>query len=74
MGAEYLSYVKSIASFALTFFGYIISVLASVICVSLLNCSSEKLCFVNQTRESADTIYVVLRRLIDNSLFINIFT
>ena len=31
MGAEYLSYVKSIATFALTFFGYIISVLASVL-------------------------------------------
>ena len=31
LGAEYLSYVKSIATFALTFFGYIISVLASVI-------------------------------------------
>ena len=30
MGAEYLSYVKSIATFAITFFGYIISVLASV--------------------------------------------
>ena len=30
MGAEYLSYVKSIATFALTFFVYIISVLASV--------------------------------------------
>ena len=30
MGAEYLSYVKSIATFALTFFGYIISVLVSV--------------------------------------------
>ena len=30
MGAEYLSYVKSIATFALTFFAYIISVLASV--------------------------------------------
>ena len=30
MGAEYLSDVKSIATFALTFFGYIISVLASV--------------------------------------------
>ena len=28
--AKYLSYVKSIATFALTFFGYIISVLASV--------------------------------------------
>ena len=28
--AEYLSYVKSIAKFALTFFGHIISVLASV--------------------------------------------
>ena len=31
MDAEYLSYVKSIATFALTFFGYIILVLASVI-------------------------------------------
>ena len=30
MGAEYSSYVKSIATFALTFFGYIILVLASV--------------------------------------------
>ena len=29
MGAEYLSYVKSIAIFALTFFEYIISDLAS---------------------------------------------
>ena len=28
--AEYLSYVKSIATYTLTFFGYIISVLASV--------------------------------------------
>ena len=32
LGAEYLSYVKSIATFALTFFGYIISVLANVYC------------------------------------------
>ena len=30
MGAEHSSYVKSIATFALRFFGYIISVLASV--------------------------------------------
>jgi hypothetical protein len=30
MGAEYLSYVKFIAAEALTFFRYIISVLASV--------------------------------------------
>jgi len=30
MGAEYLSYVKSIATFAPTFYGYIISALASV--------------------------------------------
>ena len=30
MGAEYLSYVKSIATFAPTFYGYIISSLASV--------------------------------------------
>ena len=30
MGAEYLSYVQSIATFAPTFYGYIISVLASV--------------------------------------------
>ena len=31
LGAEYLSYVKFIAIHALTFFGYIISVLASVL-------------------------------------------
>ena len=31
MGAEYLSYVKSIATFALTFYGYIISILASAL-------------------------------------------
>ena len=30
MGAEYLSYVKYIATFALIFFGYIFSVLANV--------------------------------------------
>ena len=30
LGAEYLSYVKFIATYALTFFGYIILVLASV--------------------------------------------
>ena len=30
LGAKYLSYVKSIATFSLKFFGYIISVLASV--------------------------------------------
>jgi len=30
MGADYSFYVKSIATFALVFFGYIISVLASV--------------------------------------------
>ena len=30
LGAKYLSYVKSIATYAPTFFGYIISVLASV--------------------------------------------
>ena len=30
MGAEYLSYMKSIGTFALTFLGYVISVLASV--------------------------------------------
>ena len=32
MGADYSFYVKSIATFALTYFGYIISVLASVNC------------------------------------------
>ena len=31
MGAEYLPYVKSIATFAPTFYGYIISVLASLL-------------------------------------------
>ena len=37
IGAEYLSYVKSIATFALTFFGYIILVLASVYSHCLAN-------------------------------------
>ena len=36
MGAEYLSYVKFIATFAPTFFGYIISVLDSVTVYILL--------------------------------------
>ena len=36
LGAEYLSYVKFIATFALTLFGYIISVLASVVDLELL--------------------------------------
>ena len=35
MGADYSFYVKSIAAFGLTFFGYIISVLASEVSVSL---------------------------------------
>ena len=38
LGAEYLSYVKSIATFALTIFGYIFSVLASV-CSCVLRCA-----------------------------------
>ena len=33
MGAAYLSNVKSIDTFAPTFYGYIISVLASVYCI-----------------------------------------
>ena len=32
MGAEYIFYVKFIATFALTFFGYIISVLVCIKC------------------------------------------
>ena len=42
MGAKYLSYVKSIATFALTFFGYIISVLASYFVADFTNL--EPLC------------------------------
>ena len=34
LSAEYSSYVKSIATYTLTFFVYIISVLASVICTA----------------------------------------
>jgi hypothetical protein len=40
LGAEYLSYVKFIATYVLTFFGYIISVLASVdstVCNTVIN-------------------------------------
>ena len=36
LGAEYLSYLKSIATYAPTFFGYIISVLASVFSLSYI--------------------------------------
>ena len=36
LGAEYLSFVKFIATDALTFFGYIISVLAYVNCVFII--------------------------------------
>ena len=38
LAAEYLSYVKFIATYALTFLGYIISVLASVGCDSHYSC------------------------------------
>jgi hypothetical protein len=41
MGAEYLFYLKSIATFAPTFYGYIISVLASVICLFHLGRASR---------------------------------
>ena len=41
LGAEYLSYVKSIATFALTFYGYIISVLASVSSIEGVSGSSD---------------------------------
>jgi hypothetical protein len=40
MGAEYLSYVKSIATFALTFFGYIITVLHSVPALAIIELSA----------------------------------
>ena len=42
LGAKYLSYVKSIATFVLTFFGYIILVLASVTIELLCNSSYNK--------------------------------
>ena len=35
LGSEYLSYVKSVATYAPTFFGYIISVLASLVYIVL---------------------------------------
>ena len=41
MGAEDLSYVKSIATFALTFFGYIVLVLASVKSLRLRHYESQ---------------------------------
>ena len=39
MGAEYLSYVNSIATFALTFYGYIILIIASVTLISKFVCT-----------------------------------
>ena len=50
MGAEYLSYVKSIATFAPTFYDYIISVLVSVFLLSKIlykQCVLKKLYFVD---------------------------
>jgi hypothetical protein len=41
MGAEYLSHVKSIAIFAPTFYGYIISVLTNV---KVLSCAQVRYC------------------------------
>ena len=43
MGAEYLFYMKSIATFAPTFYGYIISVLASVSCFVLISFVTEQI-------------------------------
>ena len=42
LSAKYLSYVKSIATYVPTFFGYIISVLLSVICTKKLRNSKIK--------------------------------
>ena len=39
MGPEHLPYVKSIATFAHTFYGYIISILASVVSKRMLETS-----------------------------------
>ena len=41
MGADYSFYVKSIATCALTFFGYIISVLASVLSSTSVKAAAE---------------------------------
>ena len=43
MGADYSFYVKSIATFALTFFEYIISVLASVLHIHFTALNQKKL-------------------------------
>ena len=43
LGAEYLSYVKFIAIYALTLFGYIISVLASVLSIIQKNKGLQKI-------------------------------
>ena len=45
MGANYSFYEKSIATFSLTFFGYIISVLASVLDHDLMTSIWEKAIF-----------------------------
>jgi hypothetical protein len=53
MGAEYLSYVKSIATFALTFYGYIISVLASVWLIHTFFCFGQSIPFLLQLTRTA---------------------
>ena len=49
MGADYSFYVKPIATFALTFFGYIISVLASVVFFYLDNVLFKKPVTIHST-------------------------
>ena len=67
MGAEYLSYVKSIATFATTFYGYIISVLASVEGTNhnLLTSSSSSChilyCLTNSCADIISQLFPLLR-------------
>ena len=67
MGAEYLFYVKSIATFATTFYGYIISVLASVRQLRIHGMIDSFLLFYiifqemksNETRDTRGVFFVV---------------
>ena len=59
MGTDYSFYVKSIATFSLTFFGYIISVLASVLDHDLMTSIWEKAILILLQNLNADRSYLI---------------
>ena len=72
MGAKYLSYVKSIATFAPTFYGYIISVLASVQYVSCypLIFLEKVICQIRSVVILIEDIFLKLKRVTLSNTFV----